>query len=314
MTLLAVAGLLLAIVAAANLILGRLPRPPADSGGVIETAHGPIHYVESVGEGPVIVFLHGMPSSCREFDLVRAALRGRHTIAFDRPGYAWSTGPPQDFGRQLDAVVEAATSLGVERAIVVGHSFGGLAALGMAIRHGGFVDRLLLLAPAAGGSRVAESSLREARLMLWFERPLVRQLADLLFLRLLRRHAARIGAAAVYGDADELALQRRIAESMLARHNSIRALANDRLLFNDAERLVTKNLGRISAPAIILHGESDPTVPTRNARRLADAMTAAELVEVAGDHHLPTKNVAEVVAALARLEAKSGLESGAPPR
>src|SRR4029079_7711241 len=102
-------------LAVLNLVVGRLPRKPDGGGGVIETAHGPIHYVETVGEGTPIVFIHGMPGSCRDFDRVRAELDGRHTIAFDRPGYAWSEGPPQEFGTQLDSIVEAASTLGVER-------------------------------------------------------------------------------------------------------------------------------------------------------------------------------------------------------
>jgi pimeloyl-ACP methyl ester carboxylesterase len=295
---------LLALVVLSNLVFGRLPKPPTDNGGVIETAAGPVHYVENVGKGPPIVFIHGMPSSCREFDLVRARLKDRHTIAFDRPGYAWSTGEPQDFATQLDALVEAGERLGIPRALVVGHSFGGMAALGLAIRQKDFVAGMLLLAPAAGGSRVSETSLRQARWIQRLQRPVVRQLADLLFLRLVRRHAARVGAAEVYGDAPELQPSRHVAESMLARHNSVAALANDRLLFNDAERLVSRNLARVVVPAVILHGDDDPTVPARNARRLDEALTHSLLFEIPGDHHLPTKNVDAVLDGLARLEAR----------
>lgn len=296
-------GVLCAVVLA-NLLLGRLPRPPAAGGGVVDTVGGPIHYIESVGEGVPVVFIHGMPSSCREFDLVREQLAGRHTIAFDRPGYAWSDGAPQGFATQVDAIVEAARTLGVERAIVVGHSFGGLAALGMAIRRSEFVAGLVLLAPAAGGSRVGEAQRREARWARRIERPVVRQVCDLLFFRLVRRHAARVGAANVYGDEPALAAQRHVAESVLARHNSIRALANDRLIFNDSERLVTKGLARIGTPVVILHGDGDRSVPMRNARRLADALPDAELIEIDADHYLPTKRPAAVVAALGRLESR----------
>lgn len=293
---------LLAVVVFANLILGRLPKAPPAGGGTIETAHGPIHYLENVGEGTPIVFIHGMPSTCREFDRVRTLLPGRHTIALDRPGYAWSTGAPQDFGAQLDAIVEAAGTLGVERAIVVGHSFGGLAALGLAIRRPQFVDRLLLLAPAAGGSRIGESVQSQARWLQRIEHPVLRNVCDLLFLRLVRKHAARVGAVTVYGSSDEFAGERHVAESMLARHNSIRALAHDRLLFNDAERMVTKNLKRVDVPVVILHGDSDSTVPIRNGIRLHEGLRGSELIEVAGDHHLPVKNVGDVLDALARVE------------
>jgi pimeloyl-ACP methyl ester carboxylesterase len=301
MIVLYVIAALFGALALANLVLGRLPRRPDAGGGVVETTAGPIHYLETVGEGTPIVFIHGMPGSCRDFDRVRAELPGRHTIAFDRPGYAWSEGKPQDFGKQLDAIVEAAGTLGVERAVVVGHSFGGLAALGLAIRKAAFVDSLLLLAPAAGGTRVGEQRVKQARLIQSIERPGICQVLDLIFLRILRKYAARQGAAYAYGNDPAYAPDRDIAVSVLARHTSVRALANDRQIFNDTERMVTRNLKRISAPSLIVHGRSDQTVGLRNGRRLLEGLTDSTIVEIEGDHQLPIKNPHQVVDALHRL-------------
>lgn len=295
---------LLAVIVLANLIFGRLPRKPDSGGGIAETSFGGINYLEQMGEGPTIIFIHGMPGISREFDAIRARLPGKHTIAFDRPGYNWSTGDPLPFGDQIDAIREAAGTLGVERAVVVGHSFGGIVTLGLAIRHGDFVDRMLLLAPAAGGTRVGPERERQARLVLKLEQPGVRQLADLFFLRIVRRIASQKGAEVAYGGGPETARQRHLAESVLARHNSIRALMNDRLLFNDAERTVTRGLKRISVPALILHGSRDMTVPARNGQRLAEALPQAELEEIDADHQLPAKNADACVAALERVLAR----------
>lgn len=254
-------------VALTNLIVGRLPKRPPAGGGSVSTKHGELHYLETVGDGTPFVFIHGMPGLANEFDPVRAAIGNRHMVAFDRPGYAWSKGKPLPFAEQLDAIVEASNTLGIERAVVVGHSFGGLATLGLAIRHPDFVERMLLLAPAAGGTRIGEPRMRQARLIQFFELPVIRQVADLMFLRLLRRAASRQGAAASYGESPETEKQRYLAESVLARHNSIAALANDRLIFNDAERLVSGNLDRITAASVIVHGDHDATVPLRNGDR-----------------------------------------------
>lgn len=293
---------LLALLVLANLIFGRLPRGPEAGGGVVETSFGPIHYLETMGEGQTIVFIHGMPGTCREFDAMRAALPGHHTIAIDRPGYAWSEGKPQPFAGQIDAVAEALAQLGVERATFVGHSFGGLLTLGLAIRKRDLVDRMLLVAPAAGGTRVGPERIKQARWIRRIELPVIRQICDLLFLRLLRKHASRRGAMIAYGGDTDVEHQRLIAESVLSRHNSIRALANDRLLFNDAERLVTSGLARIVAPSIIIHGDRDETVMLRNARRLAEALPGTELVVVeGGDHQLPTSMTERTVEQLTRL-------------
>lgn len=292
---------LFAVLAIANLIFGRLPKRPAAGGGMIQTEFGEIHYLESIGDGLPIVFIHGMPGLAREFDQVREGLIGHHMIAIDRPGYGWSKGKPQDFSNQLDAIAETLNSLGVERAMIVGHSFGGIAALGMAIRHPKLVDRLLLLSPATGGTRIAPQRERQARIIQVLEMPGIRQLADLLFLRIVRRVASHNGAQMSYGGGPETAKQRYLAESVLARHSSVAALANDRLIFNDAERLVSGNLKRVSVPALVVHGEHDTTVPLRNGKRTSDALPNAKLEVLYGDHQLPTKNTAEVVDAALRL-------------
>lgn len=301
MLVLYVIAALFGALAILNLVVGRLPRKPDGGGGIVETAHGPIHYVETVGEGTPIVFIHGMPGSCRDFDRVRSELKGRHTIAFDRPGYAWSEGKPQEFGKQLDAIVEAAGTLGVERAVVVGHSFGGLATLGLAIRKPAFVESMLLLAPAGGGTRVGEQRVKQAKLIAALERPGIAQVLDLIFLRIVRKYASTQGARFAYGDGPEHAAERRIAVSVLARHTSVRALMNDRQIFNDTERMITRNLKKITAPSLILHGRQDQTVGLKNGRRLAEALPNATITEIEGDHQLPIKNPNQVVDALARL-------------
>src|SRR3954466_14721228 len=141
-------AVLLAIIAAANLYLGRLPAQPPAGGDFVKVGKRKLHYLESPGAEPAIVFIHGMPGLAREFDPIRDKLPGRRTIAIDRPGYGWSTGGPLDFDGQLDAITDALSQLGVNRALIAGHSFGGVVALGLALEKPELVDRLLLLAPA----------------------------------------------------------------------------------------------------------------------------------------------------------------------
>lgn len=115
-----------------------------------ETAHPPIgsfvtveglriHYVED-GRGPAVVLLHGASGNLRDFtfSLVdRLAAHGLRVIAFDRPGLGYSDRAPQ---RGWDPMVQArvlrgaAALLGVEQPVVVGHSWGGAAAMAWAIQ------------------------------------------------------------------------------------------------------------------------------------------------------------------------------------
>jgi haloalkane dehalogenase len=97
-----------------------------------------IHY-EEAGAGPPMVFLHGNPSSShlwREI-LPKAAAAGHRCLAPDLIGMGRSGKPDipyrfEDHARYLDAWFDA---LGLERAVLVGHDWGGALAFDRAARH-----------------------------------------------------------------------------------------------------------------------------------------------------------------------------------
>lgn len=97
-----------------------------------------LHYVER-GEGPPLVLLHGNGILANDFDASGLAgeAAGRYrVIAFDRPGYGYSERPrttiwtPQAQARLLHKALQ---QLGVEQPIVLGHSWGSMVALAMAL-------------------------------------------------------------------------------------------------------------------------------------------------------------------------------------
>lgn len=304
MTALIILAALLLCAAAANFYFGQMPKQPPAGGAYMTVGKRRLHYYETPGAEPAIVFIHGMPGLGHDFDGIGERLPGNRTIAIDRPGYGWSKGGPLDFDGQLDAITEGLESIGITRAVVCGHSFGGVVALGLAERRPELVEKLLLLAPAAGGTRLSEQRVRIAHVIKFLELPLIRQIADLFFLRAIRRIASEQGGRAAYGSSDGTANHRYFAESVLAQHSSIRALANDRIIFNDAGRRVDKNLGAVGVTALVVHGTGDTTVPIRNGRRVADALPNAEFEEVATDHVMPSKFPDVVVAAAERLLAR----------
>lgn len=109
-----------------------------------------LHYVER-GDGQVVVLLHGMGALVQDFGgaglIDRLAERYR-AIAFDRPGYGYSDRPRGTIWTpeaQAGLIAAALTRLGIERAIIVGHSWGTLTALAFALDFPDRVDRLVLL-------------------------------------------------------------------------------------------------------------------------------------------------------------------------
>jgi pimeloyl-ACP methyl ester carboxylesterase len=110
--------------------------PPA--GRFVEAGGARLHYLDE-GDGPPLVLLHGLGSMVEDFvisGLVSQARERYRVLAFDRPGYGYSTRPRGtrwDPAAQAHALREALASLGVKRPIVLGHSWGSLVAVALAL-------------------------------------------------------------------------------------------------------------------------------------------------------------------------------------
>jgi pimeloyl-ACP methyl ester carboxylesterase len=122
--------------------------PPA---GQFVTVDGVrLHYIER-GEGPPVVLLHGNVVTAEDFDTsgVLDLVAQRHrVIAFDRPGFGYSDRPhgsAWSAGTQAELIRDAFTVLGVNRPIVLGHSWGAAVALALGLNHPDAVRGLVLL-------------------------------------------------------------------------------------------------------------------------------------------------------------------------
>jgi pimeloyl-ACP methyl ester carboxylesterase len=101
-----------------------------------------LHYIEGGrADGPPVVLLHGNAVRAEDwiasgvFDLVAERHR---VVAFDRPGYGHSERPRDRLWTaeaQAAVFVEAFARLGVERPVVVGHSWGALVAVALGLDH-----------------------------------------------------------------------------------------------------------------------------------------------------------------------------------
>lgn len=147
-------ALLLAFAAYRTRALAReaeqtVPQP----GKTQEVAGGVLHYVDT---GPcdaqTLVLIHGIAGQLQHYtyamtDLLNDAFR---VIAVDRPGCGYSSvteGDGAALGDQARMIDELLETLGVARAIVVGHSLGGAVALRMALDYPGRVAGLALICP-----------------------------------------------------------------------------------------------------------------------------------------------------------------------
>src|SRR5262245_60645813 len=115
----------------------------ADSDGV------KIHYV-TAGEGPLVVMLHGFPDFWYTWrDQMPALSRHFQVVAVDLRGYNQSDQPKGVENYTLDKLVEdvhmVVKHFKRDRAVIVGHDWGGAIAWGFAMAHPEMTDRLIIL-------------------------------------------------------------------------------------------------------------------------------------------------------------------------
>jgi pimeloyl-ACP methyl ester carboxylesterase len=109
-----------------------------------------LHYLKR-GVGNPVVLLHGSGSIVHDFlvsGLVDDLVATHQVIVFDRPGYGYSTRPRDRAWTpeaQADVIARACADLGIERPVVVGHSWGTLPALAWALDRPNEVAALVLM-------------------------------------------------------------------------------------------------------------------------------------------------------------------------
>lgn len=117
-----------------------------------------LHVLDSGGDLPVVLLLHGLAGHAGEWTAVADLLSDRfRVVAFDQRGNGRSTRRPADLSRQahVDDVVAVARRLGIEQLTLVGQSMGAHTALLAAAWHPELVERLVLVEGGVGGEGTA---------------------------------------------------------------------------------------------------------------------------------------------------------------
>jgi pimeloyl-ACP methyl ester carboxylesterase len=311
---LGIALALVAFVILLNWTWGRLPGEPERSGRMMRLGDTTVRVLERPGNDPAVVFIHGLPGTAQDFDKVTALLPGRHTIAFDRPGFGFSSGGYHPLAEQLMTIQQLLDALGVRRPLLVGHSYGGTLALAYAARRPQAVRGLVLVDAAAAGQRSDFVTRAQSRLVQVLSWPVVQPVADATFSQLLRTASAKGADAAAFDpdDVDDEHERRVLALNM--RHEDLDAYAAEQLAVDDAIADLDERLARIATPAIVIHGAKDAFIEPAHGRRLAALLPHARLEMVSGGHMAPYVHPALVAAAVRRLIAETAPTRPPAPR
>ncbi|WP_298746136.1 alpha/beta fold hydrolase [uncultured Serinicoccus sp.] len=242
-------------------------------------------------DGPVVLLLHGFPQDGTAWDRVSPALQeaGLRTLAPHQRGYAEGARPRRVAAYRLERLVEDALGLldhvGVDRAHVVGHDWGGAVAWALAAWHPERVATLTVASTPhpralAWAVRHADQA-RRSWYIAGFQVPV---LPELVMARALRRGAlVRTGLPAP--DA------RRYA----ARLGTRAALRGPVGWYRAAARPGGRPVGRVEVPTTLVWGARDPFLGRAAAERTARAVSGPyRFVELDAGHWLPERRPAEL--------------------
>lgn len=257
--------------------------------------------VRDEGSGPAVLLLHGIPGSVRSWEPVAQLLANDHRVlAPDLLGFGASPRPREPALADRQAAVLAATldHIGVERATVVGHDFGGPVALHLQRARPDLVSGLLLSATNAFPDTPIPLPIAAVT---W---PLVGRLAErVLFtpplLRLMLRNGA--GSPRPHLDADVY-----IGDSEQAW--AIRSIFATSLRELDAlYRPLAEHLAAVHVPASVVWGACDPFFSVAVGERTADALPDAQLVVLEGcGHFVPAERPTELAQEIRQLVRRAG--------
>jgi pimeloyl-ACP methyl ester carboxylesterase len=255
-------------------------------------------------DGEVVVCLHGFPQDGTAYDEVaeRLASDGFRVLVPDQRGYSPGARPAGDaaYGlRQLSAdVVSLLDAVGVDRAHVVGHDWGGAVAWALGSRHAARVRSLVVLStphPHALRAAVLSSTqaLRSAYIGL-FQLPVAPEL--------LMTVAGGLATRTVL---EATGLSRQRAAHYAARLTEAGAAAAALGWYRALRSRQPGALGRVHAPTTYLVGRRDPFFSATAVRLTAGAMTGPFREEqLDAGHWLPENEPAAVADAVTKQAAQ----------
>lgn len=292
------------LVARSPLALPRSPaaapsgrhRPPARAATAVTSAaaRSPLlrPFVQTWGEGPPVLFLHGLGASCRYWETLRRTSGGYRGIAVDLLGFGRS---PKPAGGRYDVEfhLAALAPLVTPGTVLVAHSTGAVLAAALAARERPRVRALLLLGlPAYDAPGMARQEVGRigGSLARWTLQGL--PLAHLL--------CALMCCTRPLGLLLVPYLVRDVPSSVAADGLRHTWASYSRTLFGVlvGHPVLPDLLALTGTPVVVLQGGDDRTTPVEHVESLVAQGAPIELRRVEGDHHLALRRPSVVAASL----------------
>jgi len=226
--------------------------------------------VDGAADAPVVVLSNSLGATRGMWEPQVPALAVRYrVVTYDTRGHGDSPAPPGPYSLDdlVDDVIALLDEVGAERAHVAGLSLGGMTAMRLAARNPERVHRLAVLCTSA--------------------KPDPQPFLD-------RAAAVRSGGTAPLAPA---VASRWVTPPFAAEHPELVARLEAMIAGSDDEGYAAccevvaavdlrADLGRITAPTLVVSGAEDPALPPPHQQVIADGIPGAELLTVSPGAHL----------------------------
>ena len=219
------------------------------------------------GLGPPILILHGWGSSSDSWSAILELLgqRGFQAIIPDLPGFGKTVAPQTVWGVEEYAhfAGKFADSLGLQKFVLLGHSFGGQTAVHFAAHHPEKIAKLILFAPA-----IVRKNPGPKEFMLKYFAKLIGLLLYALPFEDLRNNIR----SALY--------------MIIKRRDYVKTQGIMREVFQKVIRQdVSALCSSITAPTLLLWGDKDRATPLKDAHTIKEKISGAVLQVIAAQGH-----------------------------
>ncbi|PSL52278.1 pimeloyl-ACP methyl ester carboxylesterase [Saccharothrix carnea] len=276
-----------AVLVAAVLFVAYVWQPPAVEGYrspyldrveslYVDSPVARFHYTKT-GQGTPVVLVAGGAQWLYSFRDTIPVLAENHTVyAVDLPGQGYTEavdGFPYTFPAMADALGSFLDAVGVERASLVGHSWGGAWSLSFVERHPQRVDRLVLLdSPGLDEEPASQTAL--------FDVPVVGEAA----VKLMRRTDFETSLRSAFAHRERVDAEV-VDETWAWLSRPERRAAFVDLVRNQDFGPIEQGLGGITARTLVVWGQDDRWLPASYAHEYGRRIPGAEVRVVPGAGH-----------------------------
>jgi len=229
-----------------------------------------LHYEDTGGAAPPLVFSHGLLMDTSMWDAQVQALRGLYRcITWDERGHGQTGGAAEDFTYEdsADDLLGLLHSLGIARATLVGMSQGGYVSQRAAVRAPGIAQALVFISTQATEEEPAKVAVYDTLIDAWESHGLTDELAE------------TIAGLVIGSDCSQ-------SEEWIAKWKRMDA-GNLHAIYGAlvTRRDFTPRLAELDVPALVIWGDQDPAISEDHARALAEGLPRGRLEVVAGAGH-----------------------------